>query len=112
MNSHPTFNNTHQGKINKNNLSETNSSHLKVDCWKVKSPFGMAYFQGQTVCFGECICFKDFSFVHPEAWEDDPILRHIFKRPPFISHRIHVYNIYLITFPLGSCGHFSRNVGK
>ena len=36
-------------------LPETNSSHLKMDGWKMKFPFGEAYFQGQTVSFREGI---------------------------------------------------------
>ena len=35
-------------------LHESNSSHLKMDGWKMKIPFGMAYFQGRTVSFREC----------------------------------------------------------
>ena len=37
-------------------LPETNSSHLKMDGWHAfSSPFGMAYFQGRTVSFRECM---------------------------------------------------------
>ena len=39
--------------MNPNTLPETNSSHPKMDGWKMKFPFGMAYFQGQTVSFRE-----------------------------------------------------------
>ena len=32
-------------------VPQTNSSHLKIDSWKMKSPFGIAYLQGRTVSF-------------------------------------------------------------
>ncbi len=34
---------------------ETNKYPLNIEGWKMKFPFGMTYFQGRTVRFGECI---------------------------------------------------------
>ena len=34
-------------------LPETNSSPLKISGWKMKFPFGMAYFQGACISLGE-----------------------------------------------------------
>ena len=36
-------------------LPENNSLHMKMDGWKWSFPFGMAYVQGRTVSFSECI---------------------------------------------------------
>ena len=40
-------------RLNTLTLPETNSSPLKVDGWKMKFPFGKAYFQRRTVSFRE-----------------------------------------------------------
>ena len=44
-------------------LPKTNSSHLKMDGWKMKFPFGMAYFQGWTVSFREGNCCLQLEFL-------------------------------------------------
>ena len=45
-----------------NTLPETNIPP-PIDGWKMKCPFGMAYFQGRTFRFRECIVYT-FKYIH------------------------------------------------
>ena len=91
-----------------NTLPETNSLHPKMDGWKMKFPFGMAYFQGQTVSFREgnqqingsmragwCEP-KPPNLLWPDLLSSDLFLREIGGKDP-ITWRIIPFTKWLIT---------------